>query len=161
MTSDHAGPIEAVLRPYQGRKGVLLEVFHRVQEEYGYVPQSAMEPIAKLLNLHPSTVYGSLTFYTEFRTSPPPGILIGMCLGPTCHIRGAEIIREILQRRLGLSASGDTEDNSCGIHVIQCAGHCQHAPLVYVNGAARREVTVGGAAALADEVAAALAQVER
>ncbi|MSQ27203.1 MAG: hypothetical protein EXR51_03570 [Dehalococcoidia bacterium] len=158
MTSDHLEPIEAILRPYQGRKGVLLEVFHRVQEAYGYVPQAAMEPIAKLLNLHPSTVYGSLTFYTEFRTAPPPRVLVGMCLGPTCHIRGAETVKDILQRRLGLPASGHNDDNSCGIHVIQCAGHCQYAPLVYVNGEARREVTVGGAAALADEVSAVVAR---
>lgn len=141
-----------ILRPYQGRKGVLLEVFHRVQEEYGYVPETAMEPIAKLLHLHPSTVYGSLTFYTEFRTSPPPRVVVGMCLGPTCHIKGAEVVKDILQRRLGLPASLQSGDNSCGIHVIQCAGHCQHAPLVYLNGEARREVTVAAAAALADEV---------
>ena len=140
MNSEHPEPIETMLRPYQGRKGVLLEVFHRVQEEYGYVPETAMEPIAKLLNLHPSTVYGSLTFYTEFRTSPPPGVVVGMCLGPTCHIRGAEAVRDILHARLGLTGSGQASDNSCGIHVIQCAGHCQYAPLVYVNGAARREV---------------------
>jgi NADH:ubiquinone oxidoreductase subunit E len=150
--SEHRVSLADILQPYAGRKGVLLEVLHRVQEEYGYVPQEAMQPIADLLQMHPSTVYGSLTFYTEFRTSPPPPVQIDMCLGPTCHINGAEVVRDVLHHRLGLDAAGGSPDNSCGVHVIQCAGHCQHSPLVYVNKSLRRAVSVVDAVAIADEV---------
>src|SRR5947209_4626103 len=93
----HQQPIEAILRPYQGRKAVLLEIFHKVQEAYGYVPPEAMVPIAKTLRMHAPTVYGTLTFYTEFRTTPPAAAEIEICLGPTCHLMGAPVIKEILE----------------------------------------------------------------
>ena len=143
--------VTEIVRPYQGRKGVLLEVFHRVQEEYGYIPPEAMEPIAKALGMRPSTVFGSLTFYTELRTTPPPPVQINMCLGPTCHINGADTIRAILEHRLGISGEEGSEESGCGIHVIQCAGHCHLAPLLYVNNLPRTNVKVAEATNLADE----------
>ena len=144
--------IQSILRDYQGRKGVLLEIFHRVQHAYGYIPPEAMDPIAKTLGMAPSTVYGTLTFYTEFRTTPPPQVRIGMCLGPTCHVNGADIIKDILQYRLKLGKEGVSPDNACGIHVVQCAGHCHHAPLIYVNDEVRSNVSIADAAALAKDV---------
>ena len=144
--------IEGIVRDYQGRRGVLLEVFHRVQEAYGYVPSEAMEPIARALRMRPSTVYGTLTFYTEFRTAPPPKVQINMCLGPTCHVKSADVIKKILEHRLGIDAEGHSPDNSYGIHVIQCAGHCHKAPLLYLNGQVRGEVAIAEAVGLSVEV---------
>lgn len=145
--------IEAIVGEFRGRQGVLLHIFHRLQEAFGYVPQEAMEPVAEALRLHPSTVYGTLTFYSELRTEPPAPIEVRMCLGPTCHLRGAEVVKEVLEYRLGVphgsrrSASGDVE-----IREVECAGHCHLAPLLYVNGEPNGPVEIAAAAALADRV---------
>ncbi len=136
--------VDAIVAPFRGRRGVLLEIFHQIQEHFGYIPKEAMEPIADALNMHPSTVYGSLTFYTELRTAPPPRVTINMCLGPTCHVNNADTIREIIEHRI-------EGNDGCGIHVIQCAGHCHLAPLLYVNNSPRTNVKVSDAAAIADE----------
>jgi len=122
---------------------VLLEVFHKIQEAYGYVPQEAMEPIARALRMHAPTVYGTLTFYTEFRLKPAAATSFEICLGPTCCLLGARVIQEILEYRL---AGADYE-----IREVECAGHCQFAPLLYLNGAIRANVKVADAAALAGE----------
>lgn len=121
----------------------MLEVFHKVQEAYGYVPQEAMEPIARALRMHAPTVYGTLTFYTEFRLRPPAAASIEICLGPACCLLGARVIQEILEYRL---AGADYS-----LHEVECAGHCQFAPLLYLNGAGRRNVAIGDAVALAEE----------
>lgn len=121
----------------------MLEIFHKVQEAYGYVPQEAMEPIARALRMHAPTVYGTLTFYTEFRLKPAAATSFEICLGPTCCLLGARVIQEILEYRL---AGADYE-----IREVECAGHCQFAPLLYLNGAIRANVKVAGAAALAEE----------
>ena len=143
--------LESILREFQGRKGVLLEVFHRVQDAYGYVPSETIEPIAKALHMHSPTVYGTLTFYTEFRTAPPPDVQINMCLGPTCHEKGAEVIKQILEHHLDIASNGISPDNAYGIHVVQCAGHCHMAPLLYLNGEVRGRVGVGDARSLIEE----------
>ena len=146
--------LDGILQEYQGRRGVLLEVFHRVQDAFGYVPPETMEPIAKALRMHAPTVYGTLTFYTEFRTSPPPGVQINICLGPTCHLRGAEAIKRVLEYQLSIDNEGRTSDNVYGIHVVQCAGHCHKAPLLYINGRVRGNVAVNEVAELAAEARA-------
>lgn len=135
--------IQEIVRPYQGRRGVLLEVFHKVQEAYGYVPQEAMEPIARALRMHAPTVYGTLTFYTEFRLKPAAAASFEICLGPTCCLMGARVIQEILEYRL--------QGSDFEIREVECAGHCQFAPLLYLNGEVRARVGVGTAAALAEE----------
>ncbi len=147
--------IDGIIDEYRGRQGVLLHVFHRIQAAYGYVPQEAMEPIAKAFRMHPSTLFGTLTFYSEFRTSPPAKVQVGMCLGPTCHIKGAEVVKAILEHKLGVHEGhqhgygGDAPDFA--IHEVECAGHCHLAPLVYVNGEPHGPVEIANAAALADD----------
>ena len=148
-------PIEEILRPYLGRRGVLLEIFHKVQEAYGFVPQEAMEPIARTLRMHAPTVYGSLTFYTEFKTSPPARAELEICLGPTCHLLGAQVIKVILEYRLGIDGVGGTPDNSCALQEVECAGHCHLAPLLYLNGQVRGNVAIRDAGGLAEEARSA------
>ncbi len=138
---------------------MLLEVFHRIQHTYGYVPLATIEPVGKALHMSAPAVYGTLTFYTEFRTSPPPKVRIGMCLGPTCHIKGAEVTKEILEHHLGIAKDGSTLDNTYGVHVVQCAGHCHLAPLLYLNDEVHGNVEIGDAVRVVED-ARRLAGVE-
>ncbi|MSQ09615.1 MAG: hypothetical protein EXR52_01215 [Dehalococcoidia bacterium] len=143
--------IDQIVNEYRGRRGVLLQVFHRIQEAFGYVPPEAMEPIAAAFRIPPSTLFGTLTFYSEFRTEPPARVQVGMCLGPTCHIKGAEVVKQILEYRLGLSGEHDASLD-VAIHEVECAGHCHLAPLVYVNGMPEGPVEVSAAQQLADRI---------
>ncbi len=143
--------IDQIVNEYRGRQGVLLHVFHRIQEAFGYVPQEAMEPMASAFRIHPSTLFGTLTFYSEFRTVPPAKVAVGMCLGPTCHIKGAEVVKQILEYRLGLSGEHAAFPD-VAIHEVECAGHCHLAPLVYVNGKPEGPVEVSAAQQLAGRI---------
>ena len=53
-------------------EGDLLDALHRVQHRYGYVPKAAIPGVAQHLRLPVSRVYGAITFYSEFRQTPPP-----------------------------------------------------------------------------------------
>jgi len=146
--------IEQIVNEYRGRRGVILQVFHRLQAAYGYVPQEAMEPIATALRIHPSTLFGTLTFYSEFRTTAPAKVEVGMCLGPTCHIKGAEVVKQVLEHRLGLSGGDHHGGSDVAIHEVECAGHCHLSPLVYVNGVPEGPVAIAAAAELAGRIQA-------
>lgn len=152
--------LQEILRGYEGRQGVLMEVFHKVQDAFGYIPPEAIGPIARALRMHPPTVYGTLTFYTELRTSPPPAVEIDICLGPTCHLKGAEVIKEVLERNLSLDDQGHSPEHTFGLRVVQCAGHCHLAPLLYINGAVRGNVDIAGARTLVEEARARAESVE-
>lgn len=142
----------AILDEFRGRSGVLLAVLHRVQGEYGYIPKESIAPIAQCLGMGVSTVFGILTYYSEFRTELPPRMLVNMCLGPTCHLRGADKIKKILEVKLGIDEEGKSPDNKAGIHVVQCSGLCHMSPLLCVNGQTRGRMKVRDAAKLAQEI---------
>ena len=145
--------LDDILNEFRGKRGVLLAVLHRVQEAYGYVPRDAIAPIGKALNLPPAQVSGSLTFYSEFRILPPPETEVHLCLGPTCHLRGADYIKRILELRLGIDARTlRSADGQFGIHILQCPGHCHVSPLMYVNDENVSGLQVSEAAALADRL---------
>jgi NADH:ubiquinone oxidoreductase subunit E len=115
-------------------EGDLLEALHRVQHRYGYVPKAAIPAIAQHLRLPESRVYGAVTFYSEFRETPPPETLISWCSGPACYIKGGAEIRDALEQLLGCGIGQNTPDNRLGLHLGQCNGTCDNAPQVWVDG---------------------------
>ena len=54
-------------------EGAPLPILHEVQEAFGYVPDEAVPLIADALNLSRAEVHGVVTFYHDFRASPPAG----------------------------------------------------------------------------------------
>ncbi|MFQ5380068.1 MAG: NAD(P)H-dependent oxidoreductase subunit E [Dehalococcoidia bacterium] len=130
-------------------KGHVLPALHKVQHEYGYVPRVAIEAIAVQLATTPALIYGALSFYADFRTSPPPKVRIAWCSGPACRLEGGDRIREAVQRTLGLPLGGQDADGKVGIEIGQCNGTCSEAPQVWVNGEVRGGLTVSSAIELA------------
>ena len=56
-----------------GERGALLPVLHAVQDEFGYVDARATGIVADELNLSRAEVHGVVTFYRDFRPTPPGG----------------------------------------------------------------------------------------
>jgi NADH:ubiquinone oxidoreductase subunit E len=126
--------VQALLDGLAPGEGDLLEAFHRVQHHYGYVPKPAIPALARHLRLSEARVYGALTFYSEFRETPPAETTISWCSGPACYIKGGDNIRTVLETLTGCAMGGNTDDNKLGLHMGQCNGTCDNAPQVWVNG---------------------------
>ena len=126
--------IQHLIRDLKPGDGDLLVALHRVQHHYGYVPKIAMRVVAKQLRLSEARVYGAATFYSEFRLTPPPKMLIGWCSGPACRLKGGEHVRRILETELGIGMGENTEGDRIGLHLAQCNGTCEHAAQVWVDG---------------------------
>ena len=140
--------------------GDLLAALHRLQEHYGYIPPMAIPVVAQHLKLGTARVYGAITFYSELRLTPPPETTISWCSGPACCLRGSDNVRRILEAVLGIKMGESTEDNRpdgqpsgrLGLHLAQCNGTCDLAPLVWVNGRARGRLSAADAVRLAREL---------
>jgi NADH:ubiquinone oxidoreductase subunit E len=139
----------ADLKPGDGN---LLAALHRLQEHYGYVPPIAIAAVASHLKLGVARVYGVITFYSEFRLTPPPEITVSWCSGPACCLRGSENVRRILEAVLGIRMGENTADNRVGLHLGQCNGTCDLAPMVRINGRARGPLSAADAVRLAREL---------
>jgi len=51
---------------YDTKRAALLPALHIVQESLGYISWKAMMEIAEVLDIHPSDVFDTLSFYTHF-----------------------------------------------------------------------------------------------
>lgn len=146
--------LRELVKEFEPDKGHLMPALHKVQETYGYISREAIEVIARQLNSTAALVFGSLSFYSDYRTSPPPATEIKWCSGPACRIKGGDRIREAIQATFELPLGGHSDDHRYGIHLGQCNGTCTEAPQVWVNDTVVGNLTVAGAIELARRIKA-------
>lgn len=111
----------------------LIEVLHKAQEIFGYLPDRVQDFIGEKLNVPTAKVYGVVTFYSYFTTVPRGKYVINICMGTACFVKGAEDILKEFEQRLNIKAGETSEDGKYTIEVLRCVGACGLAPVVTVN----------------------------
>jgi len=134
-----------ILAPYKGEKGATIPVLQQVQQELGYLSEEAVSEIARFLNLSENEVFGVASFYAQFRFTRPGGHNIKVCLGTACHVRGGERIMEEMERELGITAGGTTDDYKFGLERVACFGSCALAPVMVIDNKVYGRMTPGRA----------------
>ena len=115
-------------------EGALITVLHKAQELYGYLPTEVQNHIAEKLNIPCAKVYGVVTFYSFFNTTPKGKQKISVCMGTACFVRGSQNILGEFEKQLHIAVGETTEDNLFSLDAIRCVGACGLAPVVSVNG---------------------------
>lgn len=133
--------IKETLRHYPDARAAVLPALYIVQEEAGYLPADSMRPIAELLDVPESEVFGAATFYTLFRWKPCGRHVISVCHNLPCSLLGAESIIEHLSRKLGVEEGQVTSDGRFSFRRIECIGRCDGAPAMLVDDDYHGELT--------------------
>lgn len=115
------------------KDGALIEVLHRAQEIFGYLPKEVQTFVAKKLNLPLSKVYGVITFYSYFTTEPRGKNVINICMGTACFVRGSGDILKEFEKELGIKNGETTPDMKYTLGSLRCVGACGLAPVVTIN----------------------------
>ncbi len=123
-----------------------------VQDELGYIPQEAIEEIAKYSDSTINDVWGVASFYTNFRFDPPLKHQIEICWGPTCHLKNAPDIIQFLQNCLDLTSEGDSEKADVTLRYSTCLGVCAQAPAVSLDHKLYGNLTIKKAEQLIGEL---------
>ncbi len=111
----------------------LIEILHKAQEIFGYLPMEVQEFVAKGINVPVSQVYGVVTFYNLFTMTPRGKHVINLCLGTACFVKGAPRIQQMIKEELGIDLGQTTEDRQFTLTAVRCVGACSLAP-VFVIG---------------------------
>ncbi len=114
----------------------------RVQAEYGYVPEDALEVIAGLTGLPLSQIKGVATFYASFSLRPRGTHVIQICQGTACHVKGAKRLKERLESLLNTETGQTTEDGIITLEEVRCIGCCNRAPVVVVDGRTKGRINI-------------------
>lgn len=125
--------IQAARQRYPDARAAVLPALRIVQEEAGRLSADAMGPIAELLDVPESEVYGAATFYSLLRWEPGGRHVIYVCHNLPCSLLGAETIIAHLSRKLGVEEGQVTGDGRFSFQRIECIGRCDGAPAMLVD----------------------------
>jgi len=136
--------INLILNKYELRdKSSLIAILQSVQKQEGYLSPEAVDSISKHLGISKSQVFSIATFYRSFSFTPKGKCCISVCLGTACHVRGAQIIVEELERLLDIKAGGTTPDLKYTLETVNCLGACALGPIVVVDGKYHGQMNIG------------------
>jgi NADH-quinone oxidoreductase subunit E len=122
--------IKAYIPKYPRKQAVTLPALHLVHDELRTVSNEAIVEIAELLDLHPSEVQDTMTFYAFFKGE---GEKLGktrlwVCRGLACMLRGAYELIDHCEHALSVSCGHTTPDGKITLEIAECIGACDGAP---------------------------------
>lgn len=125
--------LDEFINSLPSKEGALIEVLHRAQGIFGYLPKEVQKFVADKLDLPVSKVYGVVTFYSFFTTEPRGKNVINVCMGTACFVRGSgDVLREF-EKELGIKSGETTSDMKFTLGSLRCVGACGLAPVLTVN----------------------------
>ena len=134
------------------RRGRLIQVLHKAQGIFGYLPREVQQYVAKKLFLTEAQVSGVVSFYNYFTTEPKGKYCIDVCLGTACYVKGSEKVLSEIERVLGVKAdTHPTEDGLFSVSGLRCVGACGLAPVMIINGKVYGKVTPAKAVEIVNE----------
>jgi len=114
--------------------GALLPILHALQDEFGYVDESAIPLIAEALNISKAEVHGVIGFYHDFRHTPPGRHRLKMCRAESCQSMGCDRVIAHVEKRLGAKLGETTADGSFTLDAVYCLGNCALSPAMMLDG---------------------------
>lgn len=115
------------------QSGELINILHKAQHLFGYLPAEVQRIVADKLNIPVSKVYGVVTFYSFFTMEPKGEHPISICMGTACYVRGAEKVLDEFKRILNINVGETTPDGKYSLSSLRCVGACGLAPVVLIG----------------------------
>ncbi len=133
LKKEQVDDIKAICKAFNNDEGELINVLHKTQSYFGYLPAEVQEVIAHELKVSVAKVFGVVTFYSFFTMKPKGQHPISVCMGTACYVRGAEKVLDELKRQLKIQVGETTNDGKFSISSLRCVGACGLAPVVMVG----------------------------
>jgi NADH-quinone oxidoreductase E subunit len=122
------------------------------QQEHGYIRTDTIEYVAQVLDLSPSDVESTMSFYTLLRRQPVGKYHILICTNLACMLQGSDEIEACVKRKLGVNLGDVTHDGRFSAIEFECLGSCTTAPVMQVNGEFHENLDVRKVETILDEL---------
>lgn len=133
LRQEDVNKIKEICASFNNDPQELINVLHKCQEHFGYLPAEVQEVISNELVVPVAKVYGVVTFYSFFTMTPKGRHPISICMGTACYVRGAEKVLDEFKKELGLQVGQTTPDGKFSLSSLRCVGACGLAPVVMVG----------------------------
>ena len=134
--------IDDVITQYPvSKRSATLPLLHLIQEQFGYIEETAIEWVAKKLGLEPINVLEVVTFYPMIRREPAGKHHIRVCRTLSCAmVGGYELLDTFCKHaRINRQHNGHgahllkSEDGKYSIEFVECLASCGFGPVCMIN----------------------------
>ena len=126
--------VDEIVDGYGADKTSLLAILQDIQAEENWLPREALTRVSERVGVSMAHIYRLATFFQAFSLEPRGKHICTVCFGTACHVRGAPMLVDKLERDLGIPAGGTSEDKEYSLETVNCVGACALGPLVIVDG---------------------------
>jgi len=143
LTDELRDQIRQACTRFPSKQAATLPALHLVHEALRCVPTAAIVEIAAILELHPSEVHDTMSFYGFFRDEKHPigENRVWVCRSISCALRGGEELLTELCDRLHVHPGQTTKDGKVTLEYAECLGACEGAPCILVNDECHMNMT--------------------
>uniref|UniRef100_A0A0D2MU83 NADH dehydrogenase [ubiquinone] flavoprotein 2, mitochondrial n=1 Tax=Gossypium raimondii TaxID=29730 RepID=A0A0D2MU83_GOSRA len=107
--------------PSNYKQSAVIPLLDLAQQQHGgWLPVSAMNAVAKVIEVAPIRVYEVATFYSMFNRSKVGKYHLLVCGTTPCMIRGSREIEETLLNHLGVKRNEVTSDGLFSVGEMEC-----------------------------------------
>ena len=131
MTSESA---IRVLEALPSHERLILPCLQAIQHAFGFVPEETVDVVAGFLNVSRAEVVGVLTYYHDLRRTPPPAVVVGVCVAEACQASGVRSLIEQIEHDFGVRLGAGTGLGPVEFAKVYCLGNCALGPAIMVNG---------------------------
>ncbi len=135
------GKVTDIVSRYEHDPGAIISILQDIQETYRYLPREILTEVSAELQIPLSRILSLATFYKAFSLKPKGKHAFHVCLGTACHVRGAQLVLEKLERDLGISSGETSADLAYSLDAVRCVGCCGLAPVVMVGEEVHGKIT--------------------
>src|SRR3546814_349705 len=126
---DHEA-LRAIVQPDAGRRDLLIEYLHRINDARGYLPAPLLTALAEAMRLPLAEVFETATFYAHFKVVDsdevqPASITLRVCDSLSCVMAGAD----------ELAGKLDNLSPDVRVERAPCMGQCSKAPCAEIGRA--------------------------
>src|SRR2546423_12942916 len=89
---------------------VLVPALHRIQQQFGYLKQEALEQLSKDMGVPQYRLQAIASFFPHFLLTPPKKVVLRVCRDLSCNMAGSREISRGIRQHIG--AQGEVDGTS-------------------------------------------------
>ena len=136
FNDENKAKVAEILKKYPAnrKKSAVMPLLDLAQRQnYNWLSKSAIEQVAKILEMPEIKVYEIASFYTMYNLKPVGKYLLQFCKTTPCMLRGIDQILKDCEKKLGIKMDETSADGLFTLKEVECLGACVNAPIVQIN----------------------------
>jgi len=121
-----------IIARFDARGEMLVQILHAFIERFAWISEDAVRQLADELNLSRAEVHGVVSYYHDFRTTPPGKRIVKICQAEACQAMGSRELSAHAEKSLGVAMNASNADIT--LEPVYCLGNCACSPAVMVDG---------------------------